>query len=65
LQQRFGLSYLFIAHDLAVVKHISLPTAIVRAGAANGKLAERLVAFEQAKQRRKLAYDSAVDNLNA
>jgi oligopeptide/dipeptide ABC transporter ATP-binding protein len=33
LQERFGLSYLFIAHDLAVIRNISTNVAVIYAGA--------------------------------
>ncbi|MBW0019116.1 MAG: ABC transporter ATP-binding protein [Mycobacterium sp.] len=33
LQQRFGLSYLFVSHDLSVVKHLAHQVAVMYAGA--------------------------------
>jgi peptide/nickel transport system ATP-binding protein len=33
LQQRFGLSYLFVSHDLSVVKHLAHRVAVMCAGA--------------------------------
>lgn len=32
LQERFGLSYLFVSHDLSVVKHLAHHVAVMRAG---------------------------------
>lgn len=45
LQSQFGLSYLFIAHDLAVVRHISHRIAIMYAGNIV-ELAERHLIYE-------------------
>jgi peptide/nickel transport system ATP-binding protein len=46
LQQEFGLTYLFIAHDLAVVRHISHRIAIMYAGKIV-ELAHRDAIYEQ------------------
>jgi ABC-type oligopeptide transport system ATPase subunit len=32
LQERFGLSYLFVSHDLSVVKHLAHRVAVMYAG---------------------------------
>jgi ABC-type oligopeptide transport system ATPase subunit len=32
LQERLGLSYLFISHDLRVVKHVAREVAVMRRG---------------------------------
>jgi peptide/nickel transport system ATP-binding protein len=32
LQQRFGLSYLFVSHDLSVVKHLAHRVAVMYKG---------------------------------
>jgi peptide/nickel transport system ATP-binding protein len=32
LQQQFGLSYLFVSHDLSVVKHLAHTVAVMFAG---------------------------------
>lgn len=45
LQAQFGLSYLFIAHDLAVVRHISHRIAIMYAGSIV-ELAERQLIYD-------------------
>jgi peptide/nickel transport system ATP-binding protein len=46
LQQEFGLTYLFIAHDLAVVRHISHRIAIMYAGKIV-ELADRGAVYDQ------------------
>jgi peptide/nickel transport system ATP-binding protein len=33
LQEQFGLSYLFVSHDLSVVKHLAHQVAVMYAGA--------------------------------
>ncbi len=45
LQSQFGLSYLFIAHDLAVVRHISHRIAIMYSGNIV-ELAERHLIYD-------------------
>jgi len=31
-QERYGLSYIFVSHDLAVIRHIAHRTAVLDAG---------------------------------
>jgi len=55
LQERFGLSYLFVSHDLSVVKHLAHRVAVMHKGViVEQGLAEQVFADPQHEYTRKL-----------